>query len=419
METTMIREQLMASGIEHLSFSSMKELRNNEAMFLKKYINYEFDNNVFVATIIGKSCHYAIEMLYRDEEHIKNFDGPDQATWIEKITKIGKDYAKEEYIAKYKKSESFWNAPTMIAFGGYIDLVKLVDDIKKINEEINNITTVERSIELEAEKATIMEKINEAIAKHREKDEKLDDFIQWGVKGSYESIMEGIEIGMRNWFTIVYPKVKAWKLIGSELSKTVDIADLNGEILALPVKIIIDAVFEDENGDIIIVDWKFKGQLSDDESIKPDYDMQGTTYYFGGWSVLGKKPKKAIFIEIQPAEAKCTVVLQADLRKICDENKIDWATGNKGKYMTNAMMQEVLLKIGAIETKPVVYEYVIDFEAQPYLIAMWLVFYEQTISRLYRLLVEGDEFIINIFDQSFNGGISVYTEWMKEFQKEE
>lgn len=52
----------------------MKELRNNEAMFLKKYINYEFDNNVFVATIIGKSCHHAIEMLYREEKHKEKFD---------------------------------------------------------------------------------------------------------------------------------------------------------------------------------------------------------------------------------------------------------------------------------------------------------------------------------------------------------
>ena len=42
----------------------------------------------------------------------------------------------------------------------------------------------------------------------------------------------------------------------------------------MPLKVIIDAVFEDENGDLIIVDWKFKSQLSDDESIKPDYDMQ-------------------------------------------------------------------------------------------------------------------------------------------------
>lgn len=57
--------------------------------------------------------------------------------------------------------------------------------------------------------------------------------------------MDGIEIGMKNWFMIVYPKIKNWKLIGSELSKTIDVADLNGEILALPVKVIIDAVFED------------------------------------------------------------------------------------------------------------------------------------------------------------------------------
>jgi hypothetical protein len=58
------RELLQGSGIEYLSFSSMKELRNNETLFFKKYINYEFDNNIWTSTIIGKSCHEAIEMFY-------------------------------------------------------------------------------------------------------------------------------------------------------------------------------------------------------------------------------------------------------------------------------------------------------------------------------------------------------------------
>jgi len=45
-------------------------------------------------------------------------------------------------------------------------------------------------------------------------------------------------------------------------------------VLDLPVKFIVDAVFEDEDLDLIIVDWKFKGLLSSDETIKPEYDMQ-------------------------------------------------------------------------------------------------------------------------------------------------
>ena len=71
--------------------------------------------------------------------------------------------------------------------------------------------------------------------------------------------------------------------------------------------------------------------------------------------------------------------------------------------MTNPMMQQALIEKGAIELKPVFYEYVLDFEAQPHLLNMWLVFYNQTIARLYQLLVLGEEFLINIFDQSFNG----------------
>jgi len=52
--------------------------------------------------------------------------------------------------------------------------------------------------------------------------------------------------------------------------------------------------------------------------------------------------------------------------------------------------------------KPVVYEYIIDFDDQSYLLDMWLIFYKQTIKRLYQLLVEKDDFMPNIFDQSFD-----------------
>ena len=414
MDAIKVRESLMASWIEYLSFSSMKELRNNEAMFLKKYINYEFDNNVFVATIIWKSCHHGIEAMFRDESNAMLMADEPQVC-IDKIIKVAKDYAKEEYIAKFRKPENFWNSKTMIEFGGYVDLVKLVDDYKKEAEKIKDLTVVEEIQKAEKDLEKVGDKIKKAIEKHKEKDAKLDDFIQWGVTGSIDKIMDGIQIGLSNWFTFVYPKVKNWKLIWVEFEKTLDCADLNGEILDLPLKVIIDAVFEDENWDLIIVDWKFKGTLSDDDSIKPDYDMQGVTYFFGGWTILWKKPKKALFIEIQPSDAKCTVTLQADLRKLCDENAIDWAKWNGGKYMTNAMMQDVLIEKGAIELKPVVYEYVIDFEAKSYLLEMWLVFYKQTIKRLYQLLVVWDDFILNIFDQSFDGWIKVYKEWMAQF----
>lgn len=68
-----------------------------------------------------------------------------------------------------------------------------------------------------------------------------------------------------------------------------------------------------------------------------------------------------------------------------------------------------------IELAPVVYEYVIDFTEKPYLLDMWTVFYRQTIKRLTQLLVEGDDFIPNIFDGSFGGGVIAYQEWMAQF----
>lgn len=39
-------------------------------------------------------------------------------------------------------------------------------------------------------------------------------------------------------------------------------------------------------------------------------------------------PTKAIFIEIQPAEAKPPYMQQAELRELCTQHEIDWEKGN-------------------------------------------------------------------------------------------
>ena len=416
-----IRKSLQASWIEYLSFSSIKELRNNEALFLKHYINYQWDNNIFIATAVGKSCHHGIEMFYSDLDNNKKLWDTNQKLLFEKIIKIAQDYAKDEYIAKNKKPDDFWNSKTMIEFGGYSDVALKVDDYAKQAEVVDAIIPTDVAEREKAQKAldALEVEIKALILKHKEKDAKLDDFIQYGKEWSIESIMEKINMGIINWFQQVYPKIMNWKFISSEYNRTLDITDLNGEILDLPCKIIVDCIFEDENGETIIVDWKFKGQLSNEESIKPEYDMQGCTYFFGVWAGLAKKPKKAVFIEIQPSEAKPSMYLQVDLRAECEKHNIDWAKGNNGKWMTNGMMQEALLAINAIEMKPVVYEYDVDFVAKPYLLDMFLALYTETIVRLYQLLIEGRGFKPNIFDQWFDGGVTVYKEWMDQFKPKE
>lgn len=409
-----IRELLQGSGIEYLSFSSMKELRNNEMLFFKKYINYEFDNNIWLSTIIGKSCHHGIELFYWEIDNIELYQ-KDPAFVIDKITKFAMDYAKDEYIAKNQKPEDFWKSNIMIDFGWYEDLRKLVDEYKAQAEAIKGITEETALLEANKELEAIGKKITKNIEKAKEKDAKLDNLINWGATGTIDKIMDGIQAGLKNWFAIVYPKVKDWKLIATEYNRTLDVADLQWEILDLPLKIIIDAVFEDENWDIIIVDWKFKSQLSDDDSIKPDYDMQWSTYFFGGMSALEKMPTKALFIEIQPAEAKPPYMQQAELRELCTKHEIDWEKWNNGKWMTNGLMTDALLECGALELAPVVYEYVIDFTEKPYLLDMWTVFYKQTIKRLVQLLVEEQEFLPNIFDGNFGGWVIAYQEWMAQF----
>lgn len=175
-----------------------------------------------------------------------------------------------------------------------------MEDYKAKAELIKGLTEEQALLDANKELEAIGKKITKEIEKQKEKDAKLDNFIQWGKEGTIDKIMDGITLGLKNWFAIVYPKVQNWKLVATEYNATMDVADLNGEILDLPLKFIIDALFEDENGDMIIVDWKFKSQLADDDSIKPDYDMQGATYFFGAMTAFSTTPTKAMFIEIKP-----------------------------------------------------------------------------------------------------------------------
>lgn len=59
---------------------------------------------------------------------------------------------------------------------------------------------------------------------------------------------------------------------------------------------------------------------------------------------MEKMPTKAIFIEIQPAEAKAPYMQQAELRELCTKHNIDWEKGNNGKWMTNGLMTDALLE---------------------------------------------------------------------------
>lgn len=400
--------------MEYLSFSSMKELRNNEGLFLKKYINYEWDNWTYIATIIGKAGHHWVEKFLEDIEMRKLYKKDPKVT-MDAVIKNAQQYAKDDYIAKNQKPEDFWNTTKMITFGWYDDIFKLASDKDKLvwDREKSMVYVDQQELDKKIEK--IDQDIVLAIRKHKRKDQKLDDFIRYGTTGSIEKILDWIDKGLRNFFEMVYPTIENWKLISAEYNQTLDVCDLDWVVLDLPVKFIVDAVFEDENGDLIIVDWKFKGQLSWDEAIKPEYDMQWSTYFFGCLTAFEKKAKKALIIEIQPKEQGFPYMKQPELRNLCDVHDLDWKTWNNGKYMTNAMMQEELAKKEVIEKAPVVYTYEIDFEEKAYLLDMWMILYKQTIKRLFELLVEKDDFKLNIFDQAFDGWLTVYEQWMGEF----
>ena len=75
-------------------------------------------------------------------------------------------------------------------------------------------------------------------------------------------------------------------------------------------------------------------------------------------------------------------LLQPELRKLCEKHNIDWATGNNGKYMTNDLMKEALVKVGEIEKPQARKPIVIDYTERPDVVNAFIKIYKLVVNRI-------------------------------------
>lgn len=86
-----------------------------------------------------------------------------------------------------------------------------------------------------------------------------------------------------------------------EARVTVQCADLNGEVLPVPIKAVYDLLSERED-EIDIVDHKLVTTFGDDDDGSPAFELQAAACFFTAWAQFGKKPARMIFDQVKKSK---------------------------------------------------------------------------------------------------------------------
>jgi RecB family exonuclease len=155
--------------------------------------------------------------------------------------------------------------------------------------------------------------------------------------------VQDLETALKNYFENLPGYTE---ILGIEESETVQICDLDGEVLPLPLKGIMDLITRDKDGNLIIVDHKCVSFFSDLNQTKAQYELQAGAYFFVAWAIFGERPKAMHFDECLKGEPKAIYpadptrrLLQADLKELADQNGLQY-----DKYVKNEQLINMLLE---------------------------------------------------------------------------
>lgn len=374
------QENVNLLPISHLSVSSILEYMKNEQSFFKKYIRLEFDEIIWPSLMIWKAFHAGLNYYYSNLLNKTKQNMP--------II----DFAKIKLLEEIKANENLW-------------LSKLIGE--KLNKEqqeafaslqskdLNEFLSQQENEKIIAEK-TEFEKFLLFFTDRETKeieflksfwitDEEIQEakksYIDWWKTQNQTTALIDLEILIKNYFDNL-PNYK--EVLYSEINETVEICDLDGEVLPLPLKWVIDLIIKDDQENICIVDHKSVSSFTDLTKWKAIYEIQAGAYFFIAWAITWQRPKKMIFDEVLKWEAKVQYkkdptrkLLQADLKELADANGIEY-----DKKVKNEELIKMLLSAWVLEYTKTLNSVVIDYDEQPEIITVFLEIYKIIINRL-------------------------------------
>lgn len=380
MQLLINQENVELLPIKHFSVSGLLEYMKNEQSFFKKYIRLEFDNKTWPALMIWKAFHAGLDYYYKSLINGEALNMPvvdfAKMNLLEEI-RANENLGLSELVAEKltKKQQEDW---AKLQPKDIKEFLAPGEDEKTIAEktEFEKFLLIHNDIEsreIELLKSFWITEEQEQEAKRK--------YIDWGKTQNHNTALADVETVVKNYFDNI-PNYK--EVLYSEIKETVEICDLDGEVLPLPLKWALDLIVRDDEGNICIVDHKWVWSFADLTKWKASYELQAGAYFFIAWAITGERPKKMIFDETLKGEAKVVwkedenrKLLQADLKELADAHGIEYE-----KYVKNAELIEMLLAAGVLQYTKTMKPIVIDYDETPEIINAFLAIYKIVLNRL-------------------------------------
>ncbi len=385
MQLIINQENVELLPIKHFSVSGLLEYMKNEQSFFKKYIRLEFDNKTWPALMIWKAFHawldYYYSSLMNGEAQNMTVSEFAKRNLFEEI-RANENLGLSEIAAEKltKKQQEDWaklqpkDIKEFLAPGEDEKTIAEKTEFEKFLLIHNDIES--RELELLKSFGLTDEEIQEAKTR----------YIDWGKTQNPLTAIIDVETVVKNYFDNI-PNYK--EVLYSEVKETVEICDLDGEVLPLPLKWALDLIVRDDQGKICIVDHKWVWSFADLTKWKASYELQAGAYFFIAWAITWERPTKMIFDETLKGDAKVVCkedptrkLLQADLKELADVNGIEYE-----KYVKNAELIEMLLTAGVLEYTKTLKPIIIDYDETPEIITAFLEIYKIVLNRLWIMAI--------------------------------
>jgi hypothetical protein len=351
--------------IRHLSYSAIRSFLQSENLFFKRYVRLEFDNKEKPSMLIGKAGHETIEKYWQDQHFNTREEGAPDPTVLFYIEYAQGVFTRMLQEAREKAAERL--------------------EFKKVPSE-----------DAENPSNAYIDKNGEYI---HDADERIEaEAIEWSKTIDEQKAREQLSIAVKNYIE----NADNSETISTEISETVEFTDLDGEVMPLPLKGIIDRIERSELGEGLR-DYKIVASFSDQNERNAGYEMQAAAFYFVYQGIKGKAPEYAIFEEVLKKESGYILpedptkkLLQADLRELCEKHQLGWE-----KFEKNAQLQEKLLFAKILEKEPAVKRIIYKYSERQDILEAFLEIYKRIINRLGLIALYQVPYseLVNPFDQ--------------------
>lgn len=392
--------------VRHLSYSAIRSFLQSENLFFKRYVRLEFDNKEKPSMLVGKAAHETTEKFWQDL-----LNAPATIKACEDQLGNGEDSGLASKTQELATSERHADFYAQHAQGV---LTRMLSEARAKAAERLGYKRAPADLGEDATPSTEWIDANGEYINDEEATAAIEaEAIEWSKTVNEEKAREHLDIAVRNYVR----NADTSTTISTEVMETVEFSDLEGQIMPLPLKGIIDRIERHPEHGEGLRDYKFVAGFSNPEERNAGYELQAAAFYFVYQGIRGKAPEFAMFEEVLKKEPGYILpeepsrrLLQADLKELCDKHGIAYE-----KYSKNAELQASLVAAGVLKKESSVQRIVYKYSERQDILEAFLEIYKRILNRLGLIALYNVPYgeLVNPFDQmngseawqDFTGGL--------------